>query len=247
MELQTELGVPGVVRNDPPGYSGDADLYPKRRIPGDRDAAVARRRSAADLPPVRRSAAFQFNVNPDGSVPFVGTNYSSRNASWYDPNMRMPYVMSWSGGIQWGFRNNWVLETLYQGQSGVGLINTWDTNRIPLNISNDPAVLNTIFTASQNYKPYPQFGAVNLISNFGHNTYHGGTVRVEKRYSAGLVLNAFYTFQKTITDNENETGVGGVDYYNRRLEKGLGELQHRASFCQCDVVRTAFRHRAEPS
>ncbi|HYI93722.1 MAG TPA: carboxypeptidase regulatory-like domain-containing protein [Bryobacteraceae bacterium] len=171
----------------------------------------------------------QFNVNPDGSVPFVGTNYSSRNASWFDPKLRMPYVMSWSGGIQWGFRNNWVLETLYQAQSGVGLINTWDTNRIPLNISNDPAVLNTIFTASQNYKPYPQFGAVNLISNFGHNTYHGGTVRVEKRYSAGLVLNAFYTFQKTITDNENETGVGGVDYYNRRLEKGLASysIAHR--------------------
>ncbi len=172
---------------------------------------------------------FRFNVNPDGSVPFVGTNYSSRNASWFDPNMRMPYVMSWSGGIQWGFRNNWVLETLYQGQSGVGLINSWDTNRIPLNISNDPTVLNRIFTASQNYKPYPQFGAVNLISNFGHNTYHGGTVRVEKRYSAGLVLNAFYTFQKTITDNENETGVGGVDYYNRRLEKGLASysIAHR--------------------
>jgi Carboxypeptidase regulatory-like domain/TonB dependent receptor len=172
---------------------------------------------------------FTFNVNPDGSVPFVGTNYSTRNANWFDPNLRMPYVMSWSGGIQWGFRNNWVLEAIYQAQSGVGLINSWDTNRIPLNISNDPTLLNTIFTASQNYKPYPQFGAVNLISNFGHNTYHGGTVRVEKRYSAGLVLNAFYTFQKTLTDNENETGVGGVDYYNRRLEKGLASysIAHR--------------------
>ena len=47
------------------------------------------------------------------------------------------------------------------------------------------------------------------------------TARVEKRYSAGLVLNTFYTFQKTLTENEGETGAGGVDYYNRRLEKGL--------------------------
>ncbi len=172
---------------------------------------------------------FKFNVQPDGSVPFIGSNYSSRNATWYDPNLRMPYVLSWSGGVQWSFRNNWVVETLYQGQSGVGLMNTWDTNRIRLDISKDPAVLNQIFTDTQNNKPYKQFGAVNLISNFGHNTYHSGTVRVEKRYSAGLVLNSFYTYGKTLTDNENETGVGGVDYYNRRLEKGLASynIAHR--------------------
>lgn len=172
---------------------------------------------------------FKFNVQPDGSVPFVGTNFSGRNATWFDPNLRMPYVLSWSGGIQWSFRNNWVLETQYQGQSGVGLLNSWDINRIRLDVSKDPAVLNQIFQSTQNYKPYTQFGSVNLISNFGHNTYHSGTVRLEKRYSAGLVLNSFYTFGKTITDNELETGVGGVDYYNRRLEKGLASynIAHR--------------------
>ena len=173
--------------------------------------------------------SFSFNRQADGSVPFIGTNYSSRSATWFDPNLRMPYIMSWSGGLQYNFKTNWIVEGLYQGQSGVGLINTWDTNRIRLNVSNDPAVLNTIFTASQNYKPFPQFGSVNLISNFGHNSYHAGTVRVEKRYSGGLILNSFYTFQKTLTDNEGETGVGGVDYYNRRLEKGLASynLKHR--------------------
>lgn len=178
----------------------------------------------ADGPP-----AFRFNVNSDGSVPFVGTNYSSRNASWFDPNMRMPYIMSWSGGMQWNFRENWLLEGIYQGQSGVGLINTWDTNRIRLDVSQDPTVLNTIFTSAQNYKPYPQFGAVNLISNFGHNTYHSATIRTEKRYSAGMTLNIFYTFQKTLTDNEGDVGASGVDYYNRRLEKGLASynIKHR--------------------
>ena len=40
--------------------------------------------------------AFTFTTNPDGSVPFIGTNYGSRNATWLDPNMRMPYVMNWS-------------------------------------------------------------------------------------------------------------------------------------------------------
>ena len=59
--------------------------------------------------------------------------------------MRMPYVMSWSGGLQWEFARNWLLEGQYQGQSGVGLINSWDINAIPLNVSSDINVLNTDF------------------------------------------------------------------------------------------------------
>jgi len=42
---------------------------------------------------------FQYVRQPDGSVPFIGTNFSSRSASWWDPNTRMPYVLNWSGGL----------------------------------------------------------------------------------------------------------------------------------------------------
>jgi hypothetical protein len=160
-----------------------------------------------------------YRQQADGSTPFVGTNFSTRTASWWDPNMRMPYVMSWSGGVQYEFARNWLVETLYQGQSGVGLINSWDINAIPLNISTNTTVLNQIFTSAQNYKPYPQFGSVNLYSNFGHNTHHSGTLRVEKRYSGGLSLNTFYTFQKSLSETDSEGGASGVTYYNRNLEK----------------------------
>jgi len=123
-----------------------------------------------------------------------------------------------------------VLDTQYQGQSGVGLINNWDINTIPLNVSTDQAVLNQIFTATQNYKPYTQFGSVNLFSNFGHNTYHGGTVRVEKRYSAGISFNAFYTLAKTLNESEGDGGDSGITYYNRRLEKGRSNTDIRNRF-----------------
>ena len=81
---------------------------------------------------------FQFNIAPDGSVPFVGTNFANRSASWIDPNLRMPYIMNWSGGFQWNFSQNWLLESIYQGSRGVRLLNAWDINQIPLNISTDP-------------------------------------------------------------------------------------------------------------
>jgi len=170
-----------------------------------------------------------YNVQPDGSVPFVGTNFSARQAHMWDPNMRMPYVTSWSGGLQWSFRDNWVLEGQYQGQSGVGLVNNWNMNVLPLDVSRDLTTLNTIFTGVQNFLPYPHFGQIRLFSNFGHNSYHGGTLRVEKRMSAGLMFNSFYTWSKTITENEGETGDDGVTYYNRRLEKARAnyDVRHR--------------------
>ena len=143
--------------------------------------------------------------------------------------------------MQWEFARNWVLEAQYQGQSGVGLINSWDINAIPLNVSNDTNVLNTIFQATQNYKPYTQFGSINHFSNYGHNTYHGGTWRVEKRLSAGLSFNAFYTWSKSLNENEGDGGDAGITFYNRRLEKAAVEHRHPASLRQRDELRSAVR------
>src|SRR2546422_5671459 len=63
-----------------------------------------------------------FVIAPDGSAPFVGTNFSSRNASWIDPNVRMPYIMNWSGGFQWEFMSNLLLEAIYQGSAAAWLV-----------------------------------------------------------------------------------------------------------------------------
>jgi hypothetical protein len=85
-----------------------------------------------------------------------------------------------------------------------------------LNVSSDLNVLRNIFTASQNFKPYPH-GSIQHYSNYGDNSYHGGTWRVEKRYSAGLVMNAFYTFSKSVNNVDNDGGVNGITFYNRAL------------------------------
>ncbi|MBS1828724.1 MAG: carboxypeptidase regulatory-like domain-containing protein [Acidobacteria bacterium] len=173
--------------------------------------------------------AVRFNVAQDGSVPFIGSNFSGRSASWFDPNMKMPYIMNWSGGFQWNFTQNWLLETTYQGSRGVRLLNAWDINQIPLNVSTDQNVLRTIFQANQNYKPYPQFGTIRHYSNYGDNSYHGVTFRTEKRYSHGLVLNAFYTFSKSLNNGDNDGDTSGITFYNRALEKGRAnyDIRHR--------------------
>ncbi len=173
--------------------------------------------------------SFNYRINPDGTSPFIGTNYSARTATWLDGNLRNPYILSWSGGFQYQVASTWLLEAIYEGTSGVGLLNNWDVNAIPLNISSDPAVLNQIYAATQNYKPYTQFGSVQYYSNFGHTTYHAATVRAEKRYGHGLVLNAFYTRSKTINESDSDGGASGITFYNRKLEKALAgyDMTHR--------------------
>jgi hypothetical protein len=170
-----------------------------------------------------------FNVNPDGTVPFVGVNYAARQASWYDPAMRMPYIASWSAGVQWQVARDYLVEFVYQGSSGVKLLNFWNYNSVPLDISRDPAVLDAISRAVQLYRPYPQFGEIRHYSNYGHSSYHGGTVRLEKRYSYGITLNTFYTYSKALNDSDTELGVTGITFYNRRLEKAVAgfDLTHR--------------------
>ena len=57
-------------------YLGTAGVQPP---PGNPDIAFR----LSQGPP-----SINFNVRPDGSAEFIGTNYAGRNASYYDPNMR---------------------------------------------------------------------------------------------------------------------------------------------------------------
>ncbi len=174
--------------------------------------------------------SFSYPANADGSVPFQGSNFGGRNASWFDPNMRLPYVYNWSAGIQHQLSATWVMEVLYQASAGVGLLNAWDTNVVPLDISNNPTVLNQVFQQVQNFKPYPQFGRIDHYANYGHNTHHSGMLRFERRFSQGMTMNAFYQLGKTINNADDDGTVNSaVTFYNRSLEKARAnyDIRHR--------------------
>ena len=160
---------------------------------------------------------------PNGTSPFVGTNFSGRSVSFYDPNMRAPYILNWNAGVQRQLSSNMLVEVTYQGSSGVGLLNRWDVNAIPLNIANNFADLDRIRRASQNFRPWPHFGSILHYSNYGHNSFHSGTVKFEKRYSHGLNFTSFYTRSKAIDEDSDDGGAGGVTFYNRRLEKARSD------------------------
>jgi hypothetical protein len=164
-----------------------------------------------------------FNVLPNGTSPFVGSNYSGRNASYYDLQMRLPYTMNWNAGFQRQLSSTMLVEVKYEGSAGVGLLEKWNINAIPLNIASSFDDLNRIRISAQNYRPYPQFGSIYQFSNYGHGTYHSATVRFEKRYSHGLTITSFYTRSKAIDGCSADGVCNGITFYNRKLEKARSD------------------------
>jgi hypothetical protein len=162
----------------------------------------------------------------------VGSNYSSRSSEWWDPNLRNPYSMNWNSSIQYEFRRNYLLDLSYQGSAGVGLVERWQANTFPIDyFAGNPAMQNTVRAAAQNYRPFPNFGDVRFRSNFGHSTYHGGTVKLEKRYSEGLFFSTFYTFSKAIDSQDGDNdGSGVAPIQNRSLEKGRAGFDRNHRF-----------------
>ncbi|MCW5982397.1 MAG: TonB-dependent receptor [Bryobacteraceae bacterium] len=162
-----------------------------------------------------------FNIRPNNTAPFVGSNFGARNVAWWDPNLRNPYVMNWNASIQHEFTADYLLEFSYQGSGGVGLLERWETNTFPTNFAvNDLALRNQVLAAPQNYRPFPKIGNTPMQSNFGHSTFHSGTVKLEKRMSRGMYFMTFYTFSKAINSQDTDTsGTGVSPILNRALEK----------------------------
>jgi hypothetical protein len=163
----------------------------------------------------------QFTTRPDGTAPFLGTNYSSRSAEWWDQKLRNPYTLTYNASAQYEFRRNYLLDISYQGSAGVGLLERWEVNTFPIDyFAGNPAQQNAVQAATQNFRPFPHFGDVRMRSNFGHSTFHSGTVKLEKRMSRGLYVSTFYTFSKAINSQDNDNdGSGVAPIQNRGLEK----------------------------
>jgi len=100
------------------------------------------------------------------------------------------------------------------------------------------AAFNTLWgtgaTVAQAFRPFPQYSTVNTDmgggDRIGHSTYHSLMVKLQRRYSAGLTLQASYTLSKALTDAED----GPMDKYNRRLQKSI------ASYDQTQAVKVTY-------
>ena len=111
--------------------------------------------------------------------------------------LRNPYNMTWILNLQYQLAANYLLPVTYDGSAGVGNLETPQYNALPWNYALTNASNLTAFLGnSQIYRPFPNYGTINLRGNFSHSTYHAGTVQIAKRLSRGLQFNGFYTLSR---------------------------------------------------
>ncbi len=199
-------------------------------------ALVVQQRAPGDPRPLfqlsQGPAPVAYNILPNGSAPYVGTNFGSRNVTWMDGSLHPGYVMNWNATIEYQISANNLLKIYYQGSAGVHLVESWNINAFPTNFGQgNPALQQAVFSATQNYLPYSQFGSINYMSNTGHSTFHAGTVQYQKRFSRGIVVDSFYTFSKAIDDCDTDYGVctGVEPVTDRNLNKARAgyDMTHR--------------------
>ncbi len=200
------------------------------------------------------NAAFTLSAGPSIQVAAPNANSGlGQGVFGVDHNNGSGYSQQWNFTVQRTLGKDWNVEVAYLGSKNTRLgipdanINQLPSQYLSLGAALLSKVANPYFgqipaTSSlgaatlaqqQLLRPYPRFTTVALFrDNVGNSSYHAAAVKVEKRLSHGLTLNAAYTYSKLLDDASSVfsqtifTGpvlnsTGAADAYNRHLERDV--------------------------
>ncbi len=162
-----------------------------------------------------------FGAVPPGSATNTAVTFFERNRA-------VPVSYQYNLDVQHELVPNLLIEVSYIGnQSRKLTAPDLSINQVPPDLMGPGN--------AQSRRPFPQFTNVTIINPaLGGSSYHGGFVKVERRYQAGLSLLAHYTFSRFLDDVESFTEIGDsgsyMNFYNRKLDKGPSgsDIRHRA-------------------
>ena len=137
-----------------------------------------------------------------------------------DEDRRLGYSQMWNLSIQRAVGFNTIIEVSYLGNV---------SHKLPgPNVSLNQVRPEDFRSGNmQALRPFPQFNAVTRIAPmWGNSSYHGGNLKIEKRFSNGLNFLVNYTYAKFIDDTfaqfeAGESDLGMQNYYDRAAEKAL--------------------------
>lgn len=123
---------------------------------------------------------------------------------------RNPYVQQWTLSAQRQLTKNTTLELDYIGTKGLHLLARNNIGQ-PLAPTN-PAVCqaNPANCPPAARRPYPNFNIYIDSKWTGYSNYNAGNVKLEHRTSS-LLLNAVYTWSKSLDDKSAAAGIGNAD------------------------------------
>jgi len=186
--------------------------------------------------------------------------------SSYIPDQKLPYSIQWNFGIQHVFAKNYTFEARYLGTRGVHLNVQQQVNKQPKTSSTRylPTYLQapsqaqldslavTLPQLSAGSNTVPQFAAAgftNAITQFspvGNSIYHGLALQLDRRFSAGLLFKAAYTWSHLIDDSTADffttrlTPRRAQDFQNLRGDRSTSPLDRRHRFTLALIYDVPF-------
>jgi hypothetical protein len=145
---------------------------------------------------------------PAGQFNSVGASPPNSNWDVWDKYFPEPKIYQWNVTVERELARGLSLTAAFVGSSSTYLSGSYNWNGAP------PGPSATIVSR----RPIPQWNTITLQTPYGHSTYSGLNVQVEKRYAAGVIFHAAYTWSHSI-DNIAELFGGAA-----------GDLQQTTNF-----------------
>ncbi len=185
-------------------------------------------RSSTTAPAVQLSRGLPANFLGSTTTPADGL-------SWivWSKNLPSPTVYQWNFAVQQELPANFSLTMAYVGSSTNYILDAYNWN------GSDPGPVAT----ERQRRPIPQWDNITLRTPYGHGSYHGLDLQVDRRYANGLSFSSSYTWSHSIDNVPEQFGSGGggiQDVRNFGLSRGNSNFDYRHRFVAASVYELPF-------
>lgn len=178
-------------------------------------------------------------VEPAFSNPFTFTGLFSvptpniSQAADYNSH-HTPYVMQYNLNVQRDLGAGIIATLAYVGSKGVHLWQQGEANPPTLSPGSTPQ--NPVFTdplGNTNPRLNQNFGTVDLVRPRAYSSYHALQASLNKRFSHGLDVQAYYTWSKCIDDSSSSYALE----YDTGLQQNPYNLSQDRSLCAFNAAQ----------
>ncbi|MBS1828109.1 MAG: TonB-dependent receptor [Acidobacteria bacterium] len=156
-----------------------------------------------------------------------------------DVSLQSQYLQSWNLTVEKEFGRGTVLEVAYAGSKGTHLPRRFDYNQQIRDLS--------VRAATGTFpRPFPVFGAINIINDGSNSIYNSGAVTVRRRFNKQFFVRGTYTFAKSIDESSNTGGTiqynfpAAQDSSNLKLERGRSDFDIGHTFAASFILQPSF-------
>jgi Carboxypeptidase regulatory-like domain/TonB dependent receptor len=139
-------------------------------------------------------------IPSNGIIPLAGTPVANNSLNFINLNFKNPYVESWNFSVQQVFGKNYTLDVAYVGNHGVDTVAQPNINA------------GQVIGAGPLGQPeYPRRANTTEYFQGFSSMYNALQVKLNRRFSSGLMLTGAYTWGKGMSFQRSDDG--GLDFY----------------------------------